>query len=182
MELDAELPDEEAFQSAADEVADENDPEGQIDRHAERDAAGAEPVPPGPVPEGRMDEVDPVIEDIAPFRRGQGHARELAVDRVEERHQPGGDEPGREHALGEEPQGEQHEDEADEGDAVGADATLRGPARHHHRRRGPEPFGHEIGDALVGAGEAQPLELDPRRRLHRSKIGLRPLAQRMVIA
>src|SRR6185503_19364309 len=44
---------------------------------------GGKPVLPRPPPEWRVDEVDSMIEHIAPFGRGAGHARELPVDGVE---------------------------------------------------------------------------------------------------
>ena len=42
-----------------------------------------EPEVPGNVPERGMQEVDAMVEDIAPFRRGACAARELSVDGVE---------------------------------------------------------------------------------------------------
>src|SRR5687768_11181003 len=79
------------------EAAQENaldDPLGDIAKHdrpndqqlvdpLERTPVSLQSLRPCPPPEGWMDQIEPMVEDIAPFRRLAGAARELAVDRVE---------------------------------------------------------------------------------------------------
>ena len=54
----------------------------RVDRR-ERTPVSREPMQPRPPPEGRVDEVDPVVEYVAPFGRGARAPRELAVHGVE---------------------------------------------------------------------------------------------------
>src|SRR5436190_9831994 len=84
MDMHAVLAHENAFDHPLDDIAadDRRDDQSLIDR-LERIAVIIEALGPGPPPERRVDEVEAVVEDIAPFRRLAGAARELAVDRVE---------------------------------------------------------------------------------------------------
>src|SRR3546814_2773689 len=67
---------------------------------------------PGPPPERRMDQVDAVIEDVAELRRLQRHPCELAVDRIEERHDPGGEQAAQIVAVAELEKRDDHERQA----------------------------------------------------------------------
>src|SRR4030095_8890017 len=79
----AEAPHEDPFYDPLRDVAADDRPEHhrRIDGF-KRSTVSGEPMLPRPPPEGRVDEVDPVIEHIAPFRRGAGATRELSVDRI----------------------------------------------------------------------------------------------------
>jgi hypothetical protein len=80
---------ERAHAQAAADVTDEYDQVEQAHRDA-GDHRGIERKAdaPGHVPDGRMDEIDAVVEDISQPGRRDGDARELAVDGVEEGHDP----------------------------------------------------------------------------------------------
>ena len=64
----------------------EEDPRGDV-------AAGQRPAP-CPVPEGGVDGVDTVVENVALFAGLKGDSRELSVDGVEDAHDIGEHEPG----------------------------------------------------------------------------------------
>src|SRR5262249_27095158 len=85
----------------------DRDPEGVI---VEPIAGLGETQAPGDIPEGRMHEIEPMIENITPFAGGECSARELAVDGVEKRHEPSGDKTQAEMALEEKPEGQEHQD------------------------------------------------------------------------
>ena len=142
--------DEHAFDDPLRDIAaDDRQQHHRREHGLERASVVGEPVQPRPVPEGRVDEVDAVVEHLAPFRRGAGHARELPVDRVEHH-----EDEARQHAPPifappEEEEGEDAQDRADQGDEIGCDSGPRRPARQIESRLSPEVERQDIGDALV---------------------------------
>ena len=88
---------------------------------------------PRPPPEGRVDEVDPVVEHIAPFRRGAGAARELPVDGVEHH-----EDEARQHAepvfaAPEQDEGEQAQHRSDQRDRCSATGPHAPPSASGRR-------------------------------------------------
>ena len=71
-----------------------------------------------------MHQIDAVIEDVAPFARGEGGAGELAVDGVEEGHDPGREAPAK-IAAQEQPEGHDHEDRANSVTMLGVTPQRR---------------------------------------------------------
>ena len=180
--LEAIAPEEEPFLQAADDVADDDRPDGAGEPQClRRRHAGGEAEIPGDIPERRMQQVDAVIEDIADAGRSEGDARELAVDGVEKSHQPRGEEADAEIAAGEQPHRQQHEQQARRRHHVGGDAARRAPARDPEGGPRPQPFRHEVGDALVGGAEQLSLGGELRVRGQRKRERHGAFAQRLVI-
>jgi hypothetical protein len=117
-----------------------------------------------------MDQVDAVVEDVAPLGRGQGHPGQLAVDGVEEGHDPGADQAPAEVAGPEQAEGRQHQQEA-EGHLVRRHLGQGAPAGDDPGRRRPDVLGDEVGDALVRALEQALLDRADGSGVRRSSTG-----------
>jgi hypothetical protein len=116
-----------------------------------------------------------VVEPVAQGTRCDRDPRELAVDRVEERDDPGrgkADSPVRHR---ERIRREQRQQDADDRDRVGRDAPIGQRARRPERGHGPDVARHEIDDALVDVLEQDPLGLESRH-LREARDG-QPLAR-----
>jgi hypothetical protein len=113
--------------------------------------------------------------------RGQRDAGELAVDRVEEGHQPGGDQAEPVPADGEQPSGEDRQDPAHRSDGVGLDPGADEHAGHGRGRPRPEPLRDQIGEALVGGGEDPILDLAHVAGVGAEEVGRLELAQGRVV-
>ena len=149
----------------------------------QRQADGRQAHHPGPPPERRMDQVDGVIEDVAEGRGLQRHARQLAVDGVEEGHDPGRSQAPAVVAVPERTTWPPaRSTRLSEVTMLGVMPRLRAPAGDRARRARPAVQRHEIGDALVGAREDARLDVAQVLRGQRQQEGRFALAQRVVVA
>ena len=152
-------------------------PVGHVDpEHPERplerrggEAAAAEGVAPGHVPEGRVDDVECVVEDQPELRRLVGEPGELAVHRVEHAHQV---RQGQARKPG--PRCEQRErgrrrEPADAGDPVRVDAPARQRPHHHPDEGRVDVTRQEVGGALVVRPEQEVLDAVPNGRARDSE-------------
>ena len=150
-------------------------------RHQDIRAEGMGPLlqadPPGQIPEGWVNKVDRVIEDVTELAGFQGDAGQLSVDRVEEGHEPGRQQTGQPRALPEPVEGGNHHDQAERGHLVGCDVPTGAELRDVEGRPWPQPFCDEIRSALVGAHEHAPFGLGLVGCAGQQGIGLLPLAQ-----
>ena len=131
-------------------AADDRPQHHRRDDRLERTSVNSQPVQPGPVPEWRVDEVDAMVEHLAPFRRGAGHPGKLPIDRVEHH-----EDEARQHAqpivaAPEQEEGENAKDAADQRHEVGRDARTGRPSRQIERGLPPQIERQQIGDALIG--------------------------------
>ena len=115
-------------------------PEGFI---APLGSGGQQAIAPGNIPERRVDEIDAVIEIVAPFAGGQRSAGKLAIHGVEKSHGPGGEEAGNELALQEKPERQDCHEGSDCRHHVGCHAKWRQKARGVEGRHGPQVLGDE---------------------------------------
>ena len=157
--LEFEQPEEDAFLNTAEDITDHDDDQHQVDILAEDETGnGAESARPSDVPEWRVDEIDTMIEDIAPLGRRQGEAGKLAVDGIEERHKPGCHQSRQKLALDEQHEGDHNAGEAYHRHDIRADPLLGRPFCRVPCRPRPHPLRHQVGDALVGALEHPTLD------------------------
>jgi hypothetical protein len=142
--------DEDALDHALHDIADDDrrDQHGRVHRF-ERGAVRLEAVRPRPPPEWRMDEVDAVVEHLAPFRRRPGASRELPVDGVEHHEDEAGEDAEPIGAVPEEEEGEHAQKGADRGDRVRSHAGLGRPARQVESGLAPQIQRQRVGHALV---------------------------------
>ena len=110
-------------------------------------------------PKRWVHEIQTVVEAPAEAGGRQRAARQLAVDRVEEGHQPAERHSGREPSFGKQPGDCDREQVAHGGDRIGPDSAARQEANHRTGRAREDPFGDQVGDALVGRCEEQVLDL-----------------------
>jgi hypothetical protein len=108
-----------------------------------------------------VDQIDAMVDHIAPFGRRDGATGKLAVHRVEHHEDEAGQEAGPVHALREQPCRKQAQGHADHRNHIRGHAQLRRDPRQHQSQFGPEIFGQQVGHALIGAEIAAPLNLAP---------------------
>ena len=118
---------------------------------------------PGQIPERWMDEVQAVVEHVTGPTRRARHARQLAVHRIQKRHQPRARQTGAVLAADEQPRRHADQQPTRPGHPVRRHVAAGEQARHRPRRPGPDPLRHRVGDALVGGLEK--MVFDPGLRV-----------------
>ncbi len=175
MDFHAEKRQEHALLDTLQDIADDDDSQRPA-AVAQGIADGGAADRPGPIPERRMDQVDPVIHHIPEARGLQRHPGQLAIDRVEKGHDPGGDQAEGEVSVPEEDKGGDHQGRAHQRHLVGRDSVERAPARRWQRQRRPHMLGHEISDTLVAVIEQRLFDVLPIDRRVQEGRGLLALA------
>ena len=146
-------------------------------QQAERDTSGKAHRP-GQIPERRMDEVQAVVEHVTGPTRRARHARQLAVHRIQKRHQPRARQTGAVLAADEQPRRHADQQPTRPGHHVRRHVAAGEQARHRPRRPGPNPLRHRVGDALVGSLEKMVFDPGPCIVAYRQDEGGRGFAQR----
>ena len=136
---------------------DRQHPQGPLERRG-REVAATEGVAPGQVPEGRVDDVERVVEDEPEPGRRVGEPGELAVHRVEHAHQVRQRQARNPGSRGEQRERHGRREPADAGDPVRMDAPARQRPHHHPDERRVDVAGQEVGGALVVRPEEETLD------------------------
>jgi len=129
-----------------------------------------------------MDQIDTVIEQVAEAARLHGDPRQLAINGIEPCHQPAHRQAEQVMALPECEPGSQHQQQAERGDRVGCDPVIRAPAHSAAGGCWPQPFGHQIRNALVGIAIQQRFKLPTALAFHRLQQRRFGAAQRCIKA
>ena len=122
-----------------------------------------------------------MIEDIAPPARLAGTACKLAVDGVEESHDPGRQQAPAVVTGPEQPHGHENQHQAGRSDLVRRDSVVGAPPRHRPRRGGPGVQSDHICDALVGTREDALLDSGEFGFRQRHQVRWLALAQHVVV-
>ncbi|MCY1442732.1 hypothetical protein D9M71_591130 [compost metagenome] len=133
-----------------------------------------------------MNQVQAMVENIPEARGRHGHACQLAIHRIQKRHQPAGHQARAEMPMPEQNACQDGQDIAGCRDLIGTEPQPHAPDGGPARRDRPDRPGDEVGDAFVGTVEQGLLKMrligvgdwrDPRRiefaqlRLHRGGHG-----------